>query len=200
MCPSYHVPTVHSPLLTDSSVDQASSTCGPSSPGPPSSLPCALASLRATRGESGGESSRASSEEIDTYQGSRGFGDQSTIGQEDQSTIGPEGAPRREGTQREPGGSGGRRGRVRWPAAQRPGSHTAGGSQPAASASTAGAGGAGRSQPPPHCAPPQLRHRRSVPPPPPSRTNWTRLVPRPVLNGHVSSVRQSAGMTGCRYS
>ena len=24
-------------------------------------------------------------------------------------------------------------------------------------------------------------------PPPPSRTNWTRFVPRPVLNGHVSS-------------
>jgi hypothetical protein len=29
----------------------------------------------------------------------------------------------------------------------------------------------------------------AAPPPPfPSRTNWTRLVPRPVLNGHVSSV------------
>jgi len=59
----------------------------PSSPRPPSSLPCVLASLRATRGESGGESSRASSEEIDTCQGSRGFGDQSTIGQGD--TVNP---------------------------------------------------------------------------------------------------------------
>jgi len=29
--------------------------------------------------------------------------------------------------------------------------------------------------------------RRSPPPLLPSRTNWTRLVPRPVLNGHVSS-------------
>jgi hypothetical protein len=28
---------------------------------------------------------------------------------------------------------------------------------------------------------------RGSPPPLPSRTNWTRLVPRPVLNGHVSS-------------
>ena len=26
------------------------------------------------------------------------------------------------------------------------------------------------------------------PPPPPSRTNWTRLVSRPVLTGHVSSL------------
>jgi len=26
------------------------------------------------------------------------------------------------------------------------------------------------------------------PPPPPCRTNWTRLVPPPVLSGHVSSL------------
>jgi hypothetical protein len=32
----------------------------------------------------------------------------------------------------------------------------------------------------------------SPPPPLPSRTNWTRLVPRPVLNGHVSSPRARA--------
>jgi len=41
---------------------------------------------------------------------------------------------------------------------------------------------------PPRAAPPRacpLRH--GTPPPPPSRTNWTRLVPRPVLTGHVSS-------------
>ena len=30
--------------------------------------------------------------------------------------------------------------------------------------------------------------RSSPPPPPPSRTNWTRLVPPPVLTGHVSSL------------
>ena len=32
-----------------------------------------------------------------------------------------------------------------------------------------------------------IRVRMCVPPPLPSRINWTRLVPRPVLNGHVSS-------------
>jgi len=31
------------------------------------------------------------------------------------------------------------------------------------------------------------------PPPPPSRTNWTRLVPRPVLTGHVSGLHRGAG-------
>ena len=29
---------------------------------------------------------------------------------------------------------------------------------------------------------------RKAPPPPPSRTDWTRLVPPPVLTGHVSSL------------
>ena len=32
------------------------------------------------------------------------------------------------------------------------------------------------------------RGRRADAPPPPSRTNWTRLVPSPVLTGHVSSL------------
>ena len=34
---------------------------------------------------------------------------------------------------------------------------------------------------------PKRRAPARPPPPLPSRTNWTRLVPRPVLNGHVSS-------------
>ena len=31
-----------------------------------------------------------------------------------------------------------------------------------------------------------------LPPPPPSRTNWTRLVPPPVLTGHVSSLTRAS--------
>jgi hypothetical protein len=47
-----------------------------------------------------------------------------------------------------------------------------------------------------------VAHRRgaSLPPPPPSRTDWTRLVPPPVLTGHVSdgAERRSAGSARAR--
>jgi translation initiation factor IF-2 len=36
------------------------------------------------------------------------------------------------------------------------------------------------------------------PPPPPSRTDWTRLVPPPVLTGHVSSLSGGAHARGAR--
>ena len=47
-----------------------------------------------------------------------------------------------------------------------------------------------RTMPPPWSAGASVRGPASSPPPPPlpSRTKWTRLVPRPVLTGHVSSL------------
>ena len=38
------------------------------------------------------------------------------------------------------------------------------------------------------------------PPPPPSRTNWTRLVPLPVLTGHVSSLQAGRTRTSSSWT